>query len=62
MLSIVGTRKPSLDGKRAAAEFTAAATRAGRTVVSGLALGIDGLAHQSALAVGARRSRYCPQA
>ena len=49
-LSVVGTRKPSLDGTRAASAFAAAATRAGRVVVSGLALGIDGLAHQSALA------------
>lgn len=60
MLSIVGTRKPSLDGKRAAAEFAAAATRAGRTVVSGLALGIDGLAHQSALAVGGKTVAILP--
>lgn len=49
-LSIVGTRKPSLDGGRAAAEFAGAASRAGYVVVSGLALGIDGLAHQATIA------------
>ena len=48
-LSVVGTRKPSLDGQRAATELTHAAVALGLTVVSGLALGIDGVAHQAAL-------------
>ena len=51
-LSIVGTRKPSLEGRRAAKEFAAAAAESGLVVVSGLALGIDGIAHDAALAVG----------
>jgi DNA processing protein len=59
-LSIVGTRKPSLDGRRAATEFAAGATRAGRVVVSGLALGIDGLAHQSAIAAGGKTIAILP--
>jgi DNA processing protein len=48
-LSVVGTRKPSLDGQRAATDLTGAAVALGLTVVSGLALGIDGVAHQAAL-------------
>jgi len=59
-LSIVGTRKPSLDGRRAATEFAVAAIRARRLVVSGLALGIDGLAHHSALAAGGRTIAILP--
>jgi len=51
-LSIVGTRKPSLDGQRAAAEFSAGAADAAICVVSGLALGIDGIAHDAALRAG----------
>ena len=50
-LSVVGTRKPSLDGQRAATDLTHAAVALGLTVVSGLALGIDGVAHQAALSV-----------
>ena len=51
-LSIVGTRKPSLEGRRAAREFAAAAAESGLAVVSGLALGIDGIAHDAALTAG----------
>ena len=59
-LSVVGTRKPSLDGRRAASEFAAAVIRARRVVVSGLALGIDGLAHGAALATGGRTIAILP--
>ena len=48
-LSVVGTRKPSLDGQRAATDLTHAAVALGLTVVSGLALGIDSVTHQAAL-------------
>lgn len=51
-VSIVGTRKPSVEGRRAAKEFAAAAARTRLSVVSGLALGIDGIAHDAALAAG----------
>ena len=51
-VSIVGTRKPSVEGRRAANEFAAAAAKSGLSVVSGLALGIDGIAHDAALATG----------
>ncbi len=46
-LSVVGTRKPSLDGQRAATDLTHAAFALGLPVGSGLALGIDGIAHQA---------------
>ena len=48
----MGTRKPSLGGRKATAELTAAAVSAGQVIVSGLALGIDGIAHQAALQAG----------
>ena len=51
-LSVVGTRKPSLGGRKATAELTAAAVSAGQVIVSELALGIDGMAHQAALQIG----------
>ncbi len=51
-LSIVRTRKPSLEGRRAAREFATAAAESGFAIVSGLALGIDGIAHDAALRAG----------
>lgn len=51
-LSMVGTRKPSLEGRRAAKEFAAAAAESGLVVVSGLALGVDAIAHDAALVAG----------
>ena len=51
-LSVVGSRKPSLGGRKATAEPTAAAVSADQVIVSGLALGIDGIAHQAALQAG----------
>lgn len=51
-IAIVGTRKPSADGRRVAREFAAALVRAGYGVVSGLALGIDAESHAGALREG----------
>jgi DNA processing protein len=59
-LSVVGTRKPSLDGQRATIDLTHAAVALGLTVVSGLALGIDGVAHQAALSAKGKTIAVLP--
>ncbi|OGY59453.1 MAG: DNA protecting protein DprA [Candidatus Colwellbacteria bacterium RIFCSPLOWO2_12_FULL_44_13] len=51
MISIVGTRKATPQGLRAAYEFAACFAEHGFAVVSGLALGIDAAAHRGALSV-----------
>lgn len=48
-VSIVGTRQPTWQGVDLAQRMAASSVRAGHLVISGLALGIDGIAHQSAL-------------
>ncbi|HYZ17633.1 MAG TPA: DNA-processing protein DprA [Candidatus Acidoferrum sp.] len=51
-VAIVGTRAPSDDGRRRARRFAEVLARAGVCIISGLALGIDGAAHEGALASG----------
>jgi DNA processing protein len=53
-VAMVGTRHPDAYGKRVAKALAEGLARAGVTVVSGLARGIDGLSHQAALDAGGR--------
>jgi len=48
-LAVVGSRNPTRQGTENAHAFAAELSRAGLTVVSGLALGIDGAAHEGGL-------------
>lgn len=52
VLSIIGTRRPSAQGRTVIREFLEALSQYGILVVSGLADGIDGLAHQYSLENG----------
>jgi DNA processing protein len=52
-VAVVGTRAPSDDGRRRARRLAEELARSGVCVVSGLALGVDGAAHEGALAAGA---------
>ncbi len=51
-LAIVGSRNPTPQGAQTADQFGEALSQAGLCVVSGLALGVDGAAHQGALRGG----------
>ncbi len=53
-LAMVGSRRASPAGVRAAQDLAAQAVRAGLHITSGLARGIDGAAHRAALAAGGR--------
>jgi DNA processing protein len=53
-VAIVGTRASTKQGDDDAREIGAFCARAGLTVVSGLAIGIDGAAHEGALDAGGR--------
>lgn len=48
-LAVVGTRRPTMYGKEVAEAFTRVCARRGLVIVSGLALGIDTIAHVTTL-------------
>lgn len=52
VVAVVGTRRPSPAGRRISSRLAAALSRAGATVVSGLAIGIDGAAHAACVSEG----------
>lgn len=51
-VAIVGSRKITLYGKQVTAQLTRDLARAGVVIVSGLAIGIDSIAHRAALEAG----------
>jgi DNA processing protein len=53
-VAVVGTRRASVYGRQAAEEFSRQLAANGITVVSGLARGIDSIAHKAALQAGGR--------
>jgi DNA processing protein len=59
-VAVVGTRRPTGYGRAAAEEIGDELARAGVAVVSGLAVGIDGIAHEAALAAGGRSIAVLP--
>ncbi|MBM3933698.1 MAG: DNA-protecting protein DprA [SAR202 cluster bacterium] len=53
-IAIVGTRKATPYGRQVAHQLSFDLAQAGMTIVSGLALGIDGVAHRAAIEAGKR--------
>jgi DNA processing protein len=53
-VAIVGTRRPTIYGRQVAEEMAADLARNDTTIVSGLARGVDSIAHQSALEHGGK--------
>jgi len=59
-VAVVGTRRATGYGRSAAQEIADELARAGVTVVSGLAIGIDGEAHSAAVGAGGRSVAVLP--
>jgi DNA processing protein len=53
-VAVVGTRRPTLDGRTLAARIAMRLVAADAVVVSGLAIGIDGAAHAATVGAGGR--------
>jgi DNA processing protein len=52
LVAVVGTRRPTAFGRDLSARIGARLSEAGATVISGLAVGVDGAAHAAALEAG----------
>jgi DNA processing protein len=53
MIAIVGSRNASAKGLKNASHFAQSLSKAGGTIISGLAKGVDGAAHRATLGLGA---------
>ena len=53
-LAMVGSRNPSVEGRRNAEDFAAYLSRCGLVITSGMALGIDAASHRGALKAGGK--------
>jgi DNA processing protein len=58
-IAMVGARNPTPGGRATALDFAAQLTRAGLTITSGLAVGIDAASHAGALQAGGRTVAVC---
>jgi DNA processing protein len=58
-IAMVGARNPTPGGRATALDFAAQLARAGAVITSGMAVGIDGAAHEGALAAGGRTVAVC---
>ena len=59
-VAVVGTRQPTSYGREATRRLTTRLVEAGVTIISGLALGIDSIAHTTALDAGGRTLAVLP--
>lgn len=59
-ISIVGSRNPTGYGVQVTRDFSQAVSRSGVTVVSGLAFGVDSIAHEAALDCGGKTIAVLP--
>lgn len=57
-IAVIGTREPTLNGKKAGAYFAAEFAKRGFNIVSGLALGCDAAGHQGALSAGGTTTAF----
>jgi len=54
MVAVVGTRRPTAYGERVTYQIAGELAKAGAVIVSGLAIGVDSIAHRAALDAGGR--------